>query len=55
MGRNPGHIKEIVKIDLPRPRTEAMLDTEQFSEYRRRLRACLADDLAQMQLVTEAA
>ena len=55
MGRNPGHIKEIVKIDLPRPRTEAMLDTERFSEYRRRLRACLADDLAQMQLVTEAA
>jgi NitT/TauT family transport system ATP-binding protein len=55
MGRNPGHIKEIVKIDLPRPRKEAILDTEQFSEYRRRLRASLADDLAQMQLVTEAA
>jgi NitT/TauT family transport system ATP-binding protein len=55
MGRNPGHIKEITAIDLPRPRTEAMLDTERFSEYRRRLRASLADDLAQMQLVTEAA
>jgi len=55
MGRNPGHIKEIVTVDLARPRTEAMLDGDRFSEYRRRLRASLADDMAQMQLVTEAA
>jgi NitT/TauT family transport system ATP-binding protein len=55
MGRNPGHIKEIITVDLPRPRTEAMLDDARFTEYRRRLRASLADDMAQMQLVTEAA
>jgi NitT/TauT family transport system ATP-binding protein len=55
MGRNPGHIKEVVKVDLPRPRTEAMLDDERFVSYRRRLRARLAEDLAEMHLVTEAA
>jgi sulfonate transport system ATP-binding protein len=55
MGRNPGHIKEIVTVDLPRPRTEAMLDDQRFSDYRRRLRASLADDMARMHLVTEVA
>ena len=55
MGRNPGHVKEIISIDLPRPRTEAMLDDGRFVEYRRRLRTSLADDLAQMHLVTDAA
>ena len=55
MGRNPGHIKEVITVDLPRPRTEAMFDDERFADYRRRLRASLADDMAQMHLVTEAA
>ena len=55
MGRNPGHIKEVIKVDLPRPRTEAMLDDERFVSYRRRLRASLAEDMAEMHLVTEAA
>jgi NitT/TauT family transport system ATP-binding protein len=55
MGRNPGHIKEIVKIDMPRPRSGEMLDSEQFTAYRRRLRAMLAEEMADMQLVGEAA
>ena len=55
MGRNPGHIKDIIEVDLPRPRTDAMLDDEVFNEYRRRLRASLAEDMAAMHLVTEAA
>jgi NitT/TauT family transport system ATP-binding protein len=55
MGRNPGHIKEVIKVDLPRPRAEAALDDDRFVEYRRRLRASLAEDMAQMHLVTEAA
>jgi len=55
MGRNPGHIKEVIKVDLPRPRGGAMLDDNHFVDIRRRLRASLAEDLAEMHLVTEAA
>ncbi len=55
MGRNPGHIKEVITVDLPRPRTSAMLDTERFNDYRRRLRAHLAADMSEMYLVEKAA
>ena len=55
MGRNPGHVKEVVKVDLPRPRTQDLIDSEAFVAYRRHLRECLAADLAAMHLVTEAA
>ena len=55
MGRNPGHIKEVVAIDLPRPRTAAVLDSERFAEFRRRLRAYLAEDRVGMQLLEEVA
>jgi NitT/TauT family transport system ATP-binding protein len=55
MGRNPGHIKEIMVIDLPRPRIGAVLDSVEFADYRRRLRAHLAEDMASMHLVEEAA
>ncbi|MCT8990461.1 ABC transporter ATP-binding protein [Chelativorans sp. SCAU2101] len=55
MGRNPGHIKEVIAIDLPRPRTQEILDTPQFTEYRRRLRAHLAADMAGMHFMEEAA
>ena len=51
MGVNPGHIKEVLKIDLPRPRRPEIVDSEQFIHYRRTLRNHLADDLASMQLV----
>lgn len=54
MGRNPGHIKEVMKIDLPRPRTGDIVDSPQFIEYRRKLRRHLAADMASMQLVREA-
>ena len=55
MGRNPGHVKEIMKIDLPRPRTSAMLDSEAFVAYRRRLREHLEQDMAAMHMVREEA
>ncbi|MBL0936894.1 MAG: ABC transporter ATP-binding protein [Rhizobiaceae bacterium] len=54
MGRNPGHIKDVIKVDLPRPRRGEMLDSDAFAEYRRRLRAHLAADMATMHLVREA-
>jgi len=37
MGR--GRIKEILKIELPRPRTVEIRDTSQFIEYRRHIRS----------------
>jgi NitT/TauT family transport system ATP-binding protein len=51
MGRNPGHIKDVVTVDLPRPRPQGVAESAAFIEYRRRLRAHLADDLAGMHLV----
>lgn len=51
MGRNPGHVRAVVQIDLPRPRTAAMLDSEDFLAYRRRLRDYIAADLAALQMV----
>ena len=55
MGRDPGHIKEVIEIDLPRPRNEAAVESEAFTDYRNRLRRHLAQDMAAMQLVTDAA
>ena len=37
-------IKEIFKIDLPRPRTTEMRDTEAFTQYRRHIRAMFRKD-----------
>jgi NitT/TauT family transport system ATP-binding protein len=53
MGRDPGHIKDVIRVDLPRPRTEEMLDSEAFVALRHRLRQHLAQDMAAMRLVTE--
>ncbi|MHB2263756.1 ABC transporter ATP-binding protein [Aliihoeflea sp. PC F10.4] len=55
MGRNPGHVKDVIKVDLPRPRDEAVLDSDEFQALRRRLRAYLAEDMASMQLLREVA
>jgi len=55
MGRNPGHVKEVITVDLPRPRTPEILDSERFTEFRRRLRAHLAADMAGMHFMEEAA
>ena len=54
MGRNPGHVKELITVDLPRPRRADMVDSEKFIAYRRRLRQHLASDMAAMELVSEA-
>jgi len=53
MGREPGHIKEIIRVDLPRPRDEAVLESQAFADLRLRLRRHLAQDMASMRLVTE--
>ncbi len=37
MGRNPGHIMEVVKVPLPRPRDPQMLFDPQFIETKRRI------------------
>lgn len=55
MGRDPGHIKEIIPIDLPRPRHDEILDSDAFHYLRARLRRHLAQDMAAMQLVTDVA
>ncbi|MFZ9500897.1 MAG: ABC transporter ATP-binding protein [Beijerinckiaceae bacterium] len=51
MGRNPGHVRAVVPIDLPRPRTPDMLDSEAFLAYRRQLRDYIAADLAALQMI----
>ena len=42
MSKSPGRITDTVPIDLPRPRTVEMTDTNQFAEYRRRIRSRLS-------------
>ena len=39
MSHSPGRVKEVLDIDLPRPRTTELRDTERFTEYRRHIRA----------------
>jgi len=53
MGRNPGHIRDVVEIDLPRPRTAAMLDSARFIEYRRKLRDYIAADMQSLQMIKD--
>src|SRR6478735_6288146 len=53
MGRNPGHIRDVVEIDLPRPRTVAMLDSAPFVEYRRKLRDYIAADMQSLQMIKD--
>jgi NitT/TauT family transport system ATP-binding protein len=53
MGRNPGHIKEVISIDLARPRDEAVLSSPEFADLRLRLRRHLSEDMASMRLVSE--
>jgi NitT/TauT family transport system ATP-binding protein len=38
MGKNPGTIEKIVTIDLPRPRSLEIRETQDFSEYVREIR-----------------
>jgi NitT/TauT family transport system ATP-binding protein len=39
MGRDPGHIEEIIEIDLPRPRALATRETPEFAHYSAHVRA----------------
>jgi NitT/TauT family transport system ATP-binding protein len=55
MGKNPGHIRDVVEIDLPRPRTNAMLDSPAFIGYRQKLRDYIAADMASLQMVKDVA
>jgi NitT/TauT family transport system ATP-binding protein len=55
MGKNPGRIKDVIKIDLPRPRTNEILDSDAFTEYRRIIRHQLADDLASLHRIESVA
>lgn len=54
MGRSPGRIKDIINIDLPRPRTAAMMAENAAIEYRRLLRSYLAEDMESLRMVEEA-
>jgi NitT/TauT family transport system ATP-binding protein len=51
MSPRPGRVAEVIEIDLPRPRTNAMLDSAAFIAYRRRLREYIAADLVALQMV----
>ena len=51
MGKNPGHIKQIIEIDFPRPRTVEMTDSVDFTNYRRTIRDLLADEVRDIRLV----
>jgi NitT/TauT family transport system ATP-binding protein len=54
MGKNPGHIKEIINIDFPRPRTVDMTDSAKYTEYRRLIRDLLSDEIDDIRLVEAA-
>jgi NitT/TauT family transport system ATP-binding protein len=53
MGREPGHIKDVIKVDLPRPRDEDVLESDGFIALRHRLRKHLAQDMAAMRMIAE--
>jgi NitT/TauT family transport system ATP-binding protein len=42
MSRNPGTVVELIKVDLPRPRSLAVRETAQFGEYVRHIRHSFA-------------
>ena len=42
MSRNPGRIAEIIKIDLPRPRSLSIRQTDQFGTYVQQIRHLFA-------------
>ncbi len=44
MGTRPGKIKEILKIDLPRPRNFEMKDSPAFANYRRHIWTLLKEE-----------
>jgi len=55
MAKNPGRIRDVIAIDLPRPRTNAMLDSAAFIAYRQQLRDYIAADMQSLQMVKDVA
>ena len=45
VSKRPGTIKEVVDIDLPRPRDREMFTSPRFIEYERYLKAMILDDI----------
>jgi NitT/TauT family transport system ATP-binding protein len=54
MGKNPGHIKEVIKVDIPRPRNTETTDAPEFTTYRRQIRDLLSDEIDDIRLVEDA-
>ncbi|GHV44312.1 ABC transporter ATP-binding protein [Synergistales bacterium] len=48
MSSRPGHIKEIINIDLPRPRTEDIRNSAEFASIRKNLWGMLQDEATQI-------
>jgi NitT/TauT family transport system ATP-binding protein len=44
MAKDPGRITDVISVDLPRPRTIEMMDSERFITYRRHIRAGLTGE-----------
>jgi NitT/TauT family transport system ATP-binding protein len=44
MGRSPGRIREIIAVDLPRPRDEEIKRSRRFMEYEDRIRQLIRDE-----------
>ncbi|GHV58125.1 hypothetical protein FACS1894216_22790 [Synergistales bacterium] len=48
MTSQPGHVKEIINIDLPRPRTEDIRNSEEFARIRKNLWGMLQAEVSQI-------
>ena len=46
-------VKDVIKVDLPRPRDEDVLESDGFIALRHRLRKHLAQDMAAMRMIAE--
>jgi NitT/TauT family transport system ATP-binding protein len=49
MSARPGYIKEIINIDLPRPRTEEIRNSAEFAAIRQKVWRLLQDEVLQVQ------
>jgi NitT/TauT family transport system ATP-binding protein len=49
MSSRPGYIKEIINIDLPRPRTEEIRNSEEFARIRKKVWQLLQNEVLQVQ------
>jgi NitT/TauT family transport system ATP-binding protein len=49
MSSRPGHIREIIDIDLPRPRTEEIRNSVEFAKIRKNLWGLLQEEALQVQ------